>query len=444
MTSYSVNSTDLRLVQPECIWLDSEQFEQAVQMSNQVISEPRQWQTYLNGLALLSFTQWLQEKLANILISDNCCSLRQPKYANVIEAVCNLIVGEFKLCLITSESLLDEVVTVPIAAIDLPEFAAHFYVVIEVQEELKTAIIRGFTRYDELINYRQVFNLHPEVDWNYSLPLSLFDPEPNHLLFYLRFLDSAAIELPVNSPNYLPKISLNSPDLETLETLLDRLQYPEQTLWKTLTWEQGLTILQSPELLDLLYQWQLTTYRTRSLSIRITEVFTILTQKAINTQQWLEGKLDEFAQSLGLFIREPLTGNSSIFRSIDKFDNVINELRHQGMDIPPEPGRSYQDIDIGETALRLCAVTWPIDSPIPPPKWSLLLILGTQMGTPLPDGFKLQVSNIRSIIHEPISGLDDPFLFARVEGYSDEKFVVTIIPPDSSAQTLSPYAFEPN
>ncbi|NEQ05788.1 MAG: DUF1822 family protein [Moorea sp. SIO4E2] len=444
MTSYSVNSTDLRLVQPECIWLESEQFEQAVQMSNQVISEARQWQTYLNGLGLLSFTQWLEEKLSNILISHNCCSLRQPKYANVIEAVCNLIVGEFKICLLTSESLIDEVVTVPIAAIDLPEFAAHFYVVIEVQEELETAIIRGFIRYDELVNYRQVCNLHPEVDWNYSLPLSLFDPEPNHLLFYLRFLDSAAIDLPVTSPNSLPRLSLNQPDLETLETLLDRLQYPEQTLWQTLTWEQGLTILQSPELLDLLYQWQLTSHRTKSLSIRITEVFTILTQKAINTQEWLEGKLDELAQGLGLFIPETITANSSVFRSIDKFDNVINELRYQGMDIPPEPGRSYQDIDLGEIALRLCAVTWPIDSPIPPPKWSLLLILGTQLGTPLPDGFKLQVSNLRSIIHEPVSALDDPFLFARVEGRSDEKFVVTIIPPDSSAQTLSPYAFDPS
>ncbi|NEO45568.1 MAG: DUF1822 family protein [Moorea sp. SIO4A3] len=444
MTSYSVNSTDLRLVQPECIWLESEQFEQAVQMSNQLISEARQWQTYLNGLALLSFTQWLQEKLANILIDDNCCSLRQPKYANVIEAVCNLIVGEFKLCLITSESLLYEVVTVPIAAIDLPDFAAHFYVVIEVQEEIKTAIIRGFIRYDELVYYRQFFNLHPEVDWKYSLPLSLFDPEPNHLIFYLRFLDSAAIDLPVTSPNYLPRISLNPPDLETLETLLDRLQYPEQTLWETLTWEQGLTILQSPELLDLLYQWQLTPHRTKSLSIRITEVFTILTQKAINTQQWLEGKLDELAQGLGLFIPETITGNSSVFRSLDKFDNVINELRYQGMEIPPEPGRSYQDIDLGEIALRLCAVTWPIDSPIPPPKWSFLLILGTQLGNPLPDGFKLQVSNLRSIIHDPVSGLDDPFLFARVEGRSDEKFVVTIIPPDSSPQTLSSYAFQPS
>ncbi|NEP53892.1 MAG: hypothetical protein F6K65_35930, partial [Moorea sp. SIO3C2] len=245
------------------------------------------------------------------------------------------------------------------------------------------------------------------------------------------------------SPNYLPRISLNPPDFETLETLLYRLQYPEQTLWQTLTWEQGLTILQSPELLDLLYQWQLTPHRTRSLSIRITEVFTIITQKAINTQQWLEGKLDEFAQGLGLFIPETITANSSVFRSIDKFDNVINELRYQGMDIPPEPGRSYQDIDLGEIALRLCAVTWPIDSPIPPPKWSLLLILGTQLGTPLPDGFKLQVSNLKSIIHDPVSGLDDPFLFARVEGRSDEKFVVTIIPPDSSPQTLSSYAFEP-
>ena len=71
----------------EAIELASEDFDRAGEMSDRAKGEANQWQTYLNGLALLSFTQWLQEKLANIFISDNCCSLRQPQYANVIEAV---------------------------------------------------------------------------------------------------------------------------------------------------------------------------------------------------------------------------------------------------------------------------------------------------------------------------------------------------------------------
>lgn len=181
--------TDLRLLLPEVIWLEPEHFQQAKEMSNQVKSEAQQWQTYLNALAISGFEEWLREKISDQTINP------EP---NLIETICQLKVGEFKLGLIATEHILDEVVHVPQSAIAQSDEAAHFYVVLEVAEEQEEVIIRGFLRYDELVNY-QKDNLQLSQDGCYQLPLSLFDAESNHLLFYCRHLEPSAIALPVAS-----------------------------------------------------------------------------------------------------------------------------------------------------------------------------------------------------------------------------------------------------
>lgn len=183
-------STDLRLLLPEVIWLEPEHFQQATEISRQVNGEARQWQTYLNTLALCALEEWFRERIPDQPIN------REP---NVIESICQLKVGEFKYGLIATEHVLDEVVNVPQVAIDRPDLAAHFYVVLEVAEEQEEVIIRGCLRYDELVNYyRSTVNLQLRESC-YQLPLSLFDAEPNHLLFYSRYLEPSAIPLPVAS-----------------------------------------------------------------------------------------------------------------------------------------------------------------------------------------------------------------------------------------------------
>lgn len=162
----------------------------AREMSNQVRSEAQQWQTYLNTLALSAFQQWLRGRMPEQAIN------RQP---NIIESICQLKVGGFKLGLIAKEHILDEVVNVPQTAIDQPDDAAHFYVLLEVAEEQQEVIIRGFLRYDELVDYRRNVNLQLSQDSCYQLPLSLFDVESNHLLFYCRHVEPSAIVHPVAS-----------------------------------------------------------------------------------------------------------------------------------------------------------------------------------------------------------------------------------------------------
>ncbi|WP_019503854.1 DUF1822 family protein [Pleurocapsa sp. PCC 7319] len=222
-------STELRLLQPEVIWLEPEHFEQATEISNQVNGEAQEWQTYLNALALFGFEQWLRERIPDKPVN------REP---NLIESICHLKVGEFRYGLVATEQVLDEAVNVPQAAIERPELTAHFYVLLEVDEEQEQIVVRGFLRYDELINYRSTVNLKLSQDSCYQLPLSLFDTEPNHLLFYSRYLDPTAIPLPVTSPDSIQD-SLKETFQSTITQLSQWLQGTLDEGW--LSWEALVT-----------------------------------------------------------------------------------------------------------------------------------------------------------------------------------------------------------
>jgi Protein of unknown function (DUF1822) len=206
MLNLPANSTDIRLLLPESIWLESEHFQEAKKISDghsrsvsdrrpaksdRVNDEADKWQSYLNALALLGFEEWLSKRINQQPINRDF---------NNIETASYLKVGEFKFCLIATENILDEEVILPTNLIETPELAAHFYVLLEVLEEEEEVIIRGFLRYDELVNSTRKLQSR---DSFYRLPLAEFDPEPNHLLFYSRFLEPTAIPLPVTTQTKL-------------------------------------------------------------------------------------------------------------------------------------------------------------------------------------------------------------------------------------------------
>lgn len=199
MVNFLGNSTEFRLLLPEVIWLKQEYFEYARETRNQVKSEAYQWQTYLNALAVQSFEEWLKERIPDqLVIRDD----------NVIEAGSHLKVGEFKFWVIATEHLLDEMVDVPQNGIDNPEEAANFYVLLEVLEEQEEVVLRGFMRHDQLVNYRSKLDLQLLEDGCYQLPLSEFDTEPNHLLYYCRFLEPTTIPLAVSAETKAEEKSL--------------------------------------------------------------------------------------------------------------------------------------------------------------------------------------------------------------------------------------------
>ncbi|MGA7936546.1 MAG: DUF1822 family protein [Kovacikia sp.] len=223
MTNQAMSATYLRLLLPETLWLEPEHFEQAREISQPFNNEQQQWQAYLNALARLAFAAWLTERLPEQAI-------QQP--SSPIVDVSYLQIDQFKLCLVATEQVLDEVVNIPKITLEKPDLVAHFYVVLEVLEDQEEVIIRGFLRYDELIaQANQITSfLSDELC---RIPLSAFDAELNHLIVYLQYAEPSAIPLPVISAK---TVDASSPkDFSILKTQLSRwLQGVLDEGWQTL------------------------------------------------------------------------------------------------------------------------------------------------------------------------------------------------------------------
>jgi hypothetical protein len=86
---------DFEVLPEETIDFSPEFIRKAVELSLNIPNEERQWQTYLNVLALYSFEEWLGVRAPDVTINQEHCSVQEPPVANAIEVVCNLKVNEF-------------------------------------------------------------------------------------------------------------------------------------------------------------------------------------------------------------------------------------------------------------------------------------------------------------------------------------------------------------
>lgn len=376
MMSYSQDKTKFAQWLPESIWLEPEDFEEAAQISNPVIGEAQQWQSYLNGLALIGFERWVNQRDANLSVNRENCSLF--KGDNGIDTVCNLTMGEFQVCLIVTEELTDNV-SVPNRAVD-SEFAGHFYVVMEVLEEQEQVSLSGFLRYDKLIDYQDSLKLQVSGDGYYQIPLSLFESEMNHLLFYSRYLEPSAILLPEK---------------------------------KSLTDD---VIPASP---------------------------TPLSDHVINLGLWLRDEIDDLTRSLGWGLSAPLIPATG-FRFTQPFDTAIAQLRSRGVNIPANARRICKEVDLAKTALELLVAAWalPENSVDSVPEWRLLLILRMQSGDFLPKGIRLKVTDLTSVVYDRVMEDYDCYLVVRLVGTQEEQFSVTL-ELDGKEMTLAPFIFVP-
>jgi len=437
--NYSTNSTvDFEALRLETITLGETEVNQAIKLSSQVQKEGQRWQTYLNTLALFGFEQWLGGRAPEIDVEQEKCSVFQPPYANVIPAVFNLKVGEFKLCLMARGSLTDDAIAFPRAVIDLPEFVAHFYVILEVTEELEQVTIQGFIRYDELIEQASTVKLPAETDWTYQLPLAWFESNPDKLLLYLRCLEPAAITLPT-----IPQqTSAALPELQAkFSQLLPQLQSPDCELWQVLTWEEGAALLTNAELLD-----KLVAIPQEETVTPTEKMLQLIKEPIVNVGRWLQDEMDEFTQQLDWVLLPAFSPEVVPLRSpTQELEAILKQLERQGKNIPTIARGAYQDFQLAKISLRLYAVTWICSSPENLPEWTLLLILGAQPGTKIPQVIKLLLSDETEILLERVlePHTEETYIYAQVVGTWEEEFNVTITSQDTSL-TLPAFAFRPN
>jgi hypothetical protein len=446
MTTNFNNSFDLLLdfesLSVEALPLTSEQIEQAIEISNQIINQERQWKTYLNSLALFGFQSWLESRVPEMPINSAQCSLWQPKYSNVIEGVFNLEVNHFKICLIATGSMDEDVITIPRAVIDLPEYVAHFYVIVNVQDEQEEVNIKGFISYDKFLEHKKLVNLQPQLDWTYELSWDYFNSEPDDLILYLRCLEPNTIALPAITTNKLTDIRTIQ---RQLEGLIPQLQSPETNLWEILDWQTAIPLLTNPELLNWLYQVQ-----TNQLSTA--KKIETLPKLAVNVGLWLQDEIDKVAKNLTwtLFPPSCFAVSSMRFLSVinpesptEEMERIITQLRNSGIDIPVEVGGAYRDFTLGSNNLRLYACTWMCQEQENCPEWSLLVVLGTQSGTQLPSNLCLQLKEEDTLLDEKIveENSEDIYLYSRVIGELDEQFIVSITLANGETLVLPPFRF---
>ncbi|MBD2438442.1 DUF1822 family protein [Nostoc sp. FACHB-110] len=188
MINTVTSDRSLRLLFPEVVLLEAEDFDWAKNISSHISHEPQQWQNYLDALALIGCERWFQEHLR-----------KQAIYKKFIGNTAYLNVDNFKFCILATEHLLDEVVNIPQDVVLQSELAAHFYLIIEVLEEQEEIIFRGSISYNQLLDFIKNIPANTPRENLYQIPLSKLDAEPNHLLFYCLYSDPAAIPLPVVS-----------------------------------------------------------------------------------------------------------------------------------------------------------------------------------------------------------------------------------------------------
>ena len=417
----------------EIINLDIEQLQQAVLASEQINNQYRQLQVYFQYLTLFAFEEWLCQREPSLTLYKEQSSTLKHQYANVIDAACNLEVGNFKVCLIPSMLLIDEEVAIPRAAVELPEYVAHFYIVIGVDEESEIAAVKGFLPYDQLVNIKA--ELQPETDWNYYIPLVQFNQKVDELLLFLQCLAPTAIplpEIPGSRENILRRVQIG------LLNLLPQLN--NRPLWEVLTWEQGTAILTTPLLLNWVYQS--INQNAVTLTNHLSDLLQILTQQAVNVGAWLVDRADDTVETLSWQLI-PATSelrSTSPSNSFEELEIILQDIQvqEQQLDIPPTAICAYQDIQLGKS-LRLYAIIWSL--PEAENGWNLLIILKSINDNQSPSRFSLRVSDQIEVLDEQDLITNNNYIYTQVEGNYDDKFIITVISETGETQAFPPFEF---
>ncbi|NEO50217.1 MAG: DUF1822 family protein [Moorea sp. SIO4A3] len=195
----------------ETLTLELEQQQKALDITNQMAETSATLAIYLQELALLVFEDWLEKREPSLRVERAANRLGysglSQAIAKVINPVCNLQVGDFKICLIPTFGFSDPFVNIPEAIVTIPQLTAHFYVVIAIDDDLGIAGIKGVNRYDQLV--RDINNLVVGYDQTYEVPLSRFTMTGEDLLLDLQCLSPQEIplpEIPQRDPNYVSDV----------------------------------------------------------------------------------------------------------------------------------------------------------------------------------------------------------------------------------------------
>lgn len=401
------NTNDRR----EIVCLEDQDYEKAASYSSDsVTGEAQQWLTYLNVLALFGFEKWIREKPLYIVINSNEASIFKPKFAELIDAVCNVQIGDFKICLLTIDCF-DDVIYLPEEAFKSPKLAGHFYVLTEVREEEGELIIRGMVNRNQLDKNINQFNLTVNDEGMYEIPFQWFEEDAVNILHYCGVLKPEAIALPQSS-NIVPFTRTE------LREFLSNLQSKAENMWQNLSWEQKALALEYPKLFNL----DLSKIPQHILESWDNLLTYISNQNVINLGLWFNNQIDNIASQSGwTFPRTPVFNGGA---GVNDFQPVIRELKQIGQKIYC----STRKKKIGNLPLEIMIGLLPQQDSVGLKEPDFLLILRHERGAFLPEGLKLEVwnQNKTNCLSRLTLQNKELFLVNYVKIQPDEEFTITI------------------
>jgi hypothetical protein len=451
-----IDLIDFETLPVQSITLTQADIEQAIEISDRIVTEPQQWKTYLNALALFGVQEWLTEQVPDLKLNWQQCSLFKPQYANVIEAAYDLQVKDFKICLISTGGSLDPFIHLPRAVIDLPNFRAHLYLIVKVLEEQGHVQVHSFLSYDQWVAYQQANPVSANPDWSYRVPTEWFDSNLNRLLLQLQCLEAQSI--PVSDG--IPALDAGGATLQQcLQQRLIQAESIETPLWQLLTWEEGAQVLTHPEILNWLYQVQTGMLSLEAEAAR-SEVATAFLQPILDAGTWLQNELDEIAQSLGWILLPPLALRSPNAVQIDPdlqpilegMEKIRRQLSQEDIRIPVNARCVYKDLILDGIPLEFYAIASPLtdaadqpinQSPDQAMEWMLLLVLKSRSEDDTHPTITLSVKDQTDVLveHPLFPGANRPPIYAQVIGTEHEEFRVTLTSETGDVLALPPFTF---
>jgi hypothetical protein len=448
-TTLMERSLDPESLSESVVSLEPAMIEQAMARSRSIQNADQQWQTYLNTLALFGVEQWFHQRAGDIALNCEQASILRPLYAREIPAVCNVVTNGFKLCLIATASQPDEEIAIPRVAIELPEFIPHFYIIVAIYEEQAQVMIHSILRHDQLITQMQI--IQPDHDWTYPIPLHWFDCEIDRLLLYLRCADPISMPLPESERDRISALTTMQAELVNR---LPQLQERDRPWWEVLTWAQAKLLLTTPPLLNWIENTQshseLQTPNSELPTQHLSDLLQLLTRPMINVSVWLQDQLDDLAQQLSWVLLPPassemrLKGNQGTL-STEDFEAIVTQLQRQGVTLLPDARAVSSNVVIGTVPVQLFIITGTLTEIEQSPEWSLLVVLGSVPGHPLPHGTRLRISDTTGILVQRMlaPNHENDYLFSQIFGTPDESFLVTISIPHCGSLSLPPFHFKP-
>ncbi|NER20852.1 MAG: DUF1822 family protein [Symploca sp. SIO1C2] len=262
-----------------CLELSPQAQAQAWQQVHNYSNDVARWRAYVNYLCLHSFVDWLQEEPD---FQEEKLSIWPNNQANlgIWEMVngCALELGDTRLVLIPSETTDLEQLCVPAEWLDIPNWAADYYLAVQVNLEGDEDWMRvwGFTTYDKLKQGKKDTLQH-----TYSL-------DSQDLIESLNILWVGREVCPEEKPTVAPLPTLETQQAKQLLTQLSKPTPYSPRL--TIPFEHWAALLANEQWRQQLYDQRLRQSRVISSSV---EYLNFGGNKAEGRGQKAEGKKEE-------------------------------------------------------------------------------------------------------------------------------------------------------